>query len=253
MSFSPSLFFSHMRGKSGPAQPSRFQVIIPIPTYISNFIGNSIIDKIINFPNSIYSDVSDIVNTSLSSITDGFLGGNITSSGNPTLTRYLSLQCENAELPGKSLFTADAKIYGPTFKIPYLVSYEPVSLTFICTNEFEERKLFDRWMEAIMPTDTNNLRFPKGTGNGSSGYMTQLKIIQYDESIRQIYAVELIDAFPVGIASQRLDWGATDFHRLSVQFAYHKYKTIYKSKIDFGEVASSALGTIAAKYIPKSF
>ncbi len=34
-------------------------------------------------------------------------------------------------------------------------------------------------MEAIHPSDTNNLRFPKGD---TTRYMTNIKIIQYDEA-----------------------------------------------------------------------
>jgi hypothetical protein len=105
------------------------------------------------------------------------------------LSRYLALQCEAAELPGKTLLTADAKIYGPTFKVPYNSQYGDTTLTFLCTNDFSERKLFDRWIDAINPSDTNNLRFPKGQ---SSRYMTNIKIIQYDDFIKQIFAIELM-------------------------------------------------------------
>lgn len=241
MSISPNIFLANMKSKGGPAKPSRFEVVIPIPTYINGFIENNILEKILNFPNSIFTDVSDIVNSALGQTKD------IIKSGNTSISRYLALQCEGAELPGKSLHTADVKIYGPSFKVPYQVSYEPVSFTFICTNEFEERKLFDRWLEAIMPTDSNNLRFPKGVG---SNYMANVKIIQYDDFIKQIYAVELIDAFPIRIASQPLQWSEEGFHRLNVQFAYHKFKTIYEGNFDIGNAASTLLGSAASRLLP---
>jgi len=63
MSFSPNLFLSNIRGKDGLAKPSRFQVVLPIPPYINSFIGNSILEKILNFPNSVFSDVSDAINS----------------------------------------------------------------------------------------------------------------------------------------------------------------------------------------------
>jgi hypothetical protein len=89
----------------------------------------------------------------------------------------------------------------------------------LCTNEFYERKLFDRWMEAIHPTDTNNMRYPKGD---KSRYMTNIKIIQYDDFIKQIYAVELIDAFPIGVAPQALSWSDDGFHRLTITICISK-------------------------------
>ena len=238
MSFLPQLFLSNIKAKEGLARPSRFQVILPIPTYVNNFISSSILEKLLNLPNSVFSDVTTRV-----------LGQSEQQvSSNPSISRYLALQCESAELPGKSLTSADVTIYGPGFKVPYKANYSETTLTWICTNEFYERKLFDRWLESIVPTDTNNARFPKGNGL-TGGYMTNIKIVQYDDFIKQIYAVELIDAFPVGISSQALSWSDDGIHRLSVQFSYQKFKTIYEGGYDVGAAASALLGAA----IPRLF
>ncbi len=244
MSFSPNLFLANIRGKDGLAKPSRFEVVLPIPPYISQFIGNSIIEKILNFPNSVFTDVSDAIGNAF-----GLQGerDEQARTSNPSLSRYLALQCEAAELPGKTLQTADVKIYGPTFKVPYQTQYGDTSFTFLCTNDFFERKLFDRWTEAIMPTDTNNLRFPKGQ---STRYMTNIKIIQYDEFIKQIYAVELIDAFPIAISPQSLSWSDENFHRLQIQFAYQKYRVIYDGTYDLAAAATAVLGSAASRLLP---
>ena len=241
MSFSPNLFLSNIRGKDGLAKPCRFEVILPIPTYINSFIGNSIIEKILNFPNSVFSDVSDAITKAVSG-KDGPSQG-----ANSAMSRYLALQCEAAELPGKTFATSDVKIYGPTFKVPYQTQYGDTSLTFICTNEFYERKLFDRWMEAIHPSDTNNMRYPKGA---NSRYMTNIKIIQYDDFIKQIFAVELIDAFPIGIAPMTLSWAEEGFHRLTIQFAYQKYRPIYEGSFDLASAATALLGTGLSRILP---
>jgi hypothetical protein len=245
MAFSPNLFLSNIRSKDGLAKTCRYEVILPIPPYINSFIGNSILEKILNFPNSIFSEVSDAINSAFGRNSGN--GDEYSKSSNSSMSRNLALQCEAAELPGKTLTTADVKIYGPTFKIPYQTQYSDTSLTFLCTNEFYERKLFDRWMEAIHPSDTNNLRFPKGD---KSRYMTNIKIIQYDDFIKQIYAIELIDAFPVGIAPQALNWSDDAFHRLSVQFSYQKYKTIYDGTYDVGAAAAALFGSAASRLSP---
>jgi hypothetical protein len=99
--------------------------------------------------------------------------------------------------------------------------------------------LFDRWLEAINPGDTNNLRFSKGE---STRYMTNIKIIQYDDFIKQIYAVELIDAFPIGVSAQPLSWSEDNFHRVSVQFSYQKYRVIYDGNYDLAQAAATILG-----------
>jgi len=229
MSFLPSLFLSNIKSKDGLARPSRFQVILPIPKYIGQFVESGVLEKLYNLPNTLFSDIT--------------AGTDKTQYTNSSISRYLGLQCESAELPGKTLQTADVSIYGPSFKVPYLASYTETTLNFICTNEFYERKLFDRWLEAIIPSDTNNPRFPKGK---DSRYITNIKIIQYDDFIKQIYAVELQDAFPIGIAAQPLNWGDENFHRLSVQFSYQKYKTIYDGNYDLTAAAASLFGSAIA-------
>jgi hypothetical protein len=245
MSFSPNLFLSNIRGKDGLAKPNRFEVILPIPPYVNQFVGNSILEKILNFPNSIFGTVTDAINSALG--TGGQATDEYSKTSNASLSRYLALQCESAELPGKTFATADVKIYGPTFKVPYQTQYADTTLTFLCTNEFYERKLFERWMESIMPTDTNNLRFPKGQ---ASRYLTNIKIIQYDEFIRQIFAVELMDALPIGIAPQALSWSEDGFHRLSIQFAFQKYRVVYNGNYNIGAAAAALFGSAATRFFP---
>lgn len=245
MAFTPQSFLSNIKAKDGLAKNNRFEVILPIPQYIDKFISTSALEKLINLPNTIVSDVSDAINQILGTApTDAQ-----SKSSNAAISRYLALQCENAELPGRSLQTADVKIYGPVFKVPYQTQYTETSLTFLCTNEFYERKLFDRWMEAIMPSDTNNLRFPKGE---NTRYMTNIKVIQYDDFIKQIYAIEMIDAFPISIASQPLSWSEEGFHRLTIQFAYQKYRVVYQGQYDIAAAAAQLFGDKASKFFDKA-
>jgi hypothetical protein len=244
MSFSPNLFLSNVRAKDGLAKPSRYEVVLPIPPYINSFVGNSVIEKILNFPNSVFSDVSSAIGSAFGRQGDQ---DEYSRTSNSSMSRYLALQCEAAELPGKTLQTADVKIYGPTFKVPYQTMYSDTTLTFICTNDFYERKLFDRWMEAIMPSDTNNLRFAKGA---QSRYLTNIKVIQYDDFIKQIYAIELMDAFPIGVAPQSLSWTDDGFHRLSVQFAYQRYRPIYEGTYDLAAAATALFGSGFSRILP---
>ena len=240
MSFSPQLFLTNMKAHDGPAKPSRFEVILPIPSYINSFVGNSVLEQLINLPNNIVSSITDIFSAPQDPAT---------RTTNASLSRYLALQCETAELPGRTLLTQDAKVYGPTFKVPYQSQYNDISLGFICTNDFYERKLFDRWIEAIHPSDTNNLRFPKGNG---TRYMCNITIIQYDDFIKKIYSVQLVDAFPIGVAAQPLSWSEDNFHRLSVQFAYQRYKVIYEGSYDLAAAASALFGVKAAPFFDRA-
>lgn len=152
-------------------------------------------------------------------------------------SKDLSLLCESTELPGKTLNTADVKVYGPTYKIPYQKQYAEINFNFLCTNNGNERQIFDKWIEYIMPSQTNNMRFPRGTnGLGGEGYLTQIYIEQYnDYSVSEAKGLEdtdngellkhiqLIDAFPLGYSAQALNWGDDGFLRLTVQFSYRRF------------------------------
>jgi hypothetical protein len=240
MSFSPQLFLTNIKAHDGPAKPSRFEVILPIPNYINSFVGNSVLEQLINLPNNIVSSISDIFSAPQDPAT---------RTTNASLSRYLALQCETAELPGRTLLTQESKVYGPSFKVPYQSQYNDISLGFICTNDFYERKLFDRWLEAIHPSDTNNMRFPKGN---STRYMCNITIIQYDDFIKKIYSVQLVDAFPIGVAAQPLNWSEDNFHRLSVQFAYQRYKVIYEGSYDLAAAAAALFGVKAAPFFDRA-
>ena len=39
-----------MKSKDGPAKPSRFEVVIPLPKYIADFVPNNIIENLLNLP-----------------------------------------------------------------------------------------------------------------------------------------------------------------------------------------------------------
>jgi len=247
MSFSPQLFLSNVKAKDGLAKPSRFEVILPIPTYVNSFIEQSIYEKILNAPNAFFTDITSGIKNLFG--VSGDKEDEQSQSSNAAISRYLALQCETAELPGRTIQAQDVKIYGPTFKVPFQTQFEPTTLTFICTNEFYERKLFDNWLNCIMPLDTNNLRYSKGT---ETRYLTNIKIVQYDDFIKQIYAVELMDAFPIGVATQPLSWGEDGFHRVSIQFAYQKTRVLYKGEYDLAAAAAALFGVAGAKLFDKA-
>lgn len=240
MAFSPNLFLANAKLKDGFAKTNRFEVIIPIPPYVAKFIKPSFLDSFINNAANAVRDVSSFIKD------PGKLIDNNTNDGS-ALTRYLALQCETASLPGKSLMTSDVDIYGPTFKVPYKTQLDgDMQFSFICTNEFYERKLFEKWIESINPQNTYNMRYQK---DEKTRYSCDITIIQYDEFIKQIYSVKLIDAFPIAVAPMQLSWGDEGFHRLNVNFTYRKYDIIYKGSYDLAGAATALFGTAGARLV----
>jgi hypothetical protein len=71
--------------------------------------------------------------------------------------------------------------------------------------------------------------------------MTEITVKQYNDDVTQIFATKLIDAYPISIAAQQLSWNDDNFHRLSIQFAYHRYEAITESKVDIGEAVGGLI------------
>lgn len=140
--------------------------------------------------------------------------------------RDLTFQCESAELPGRTLATSDIQIGAiPVYKIPYGSNYSDMTLTFVCTNDMYEKKIFDDWMNYIHSADNSFLFTYK------NDYTATINIFQYDEGSggrgpAVTYGAQLIDAFPVGINQMSLAWGEDAVHRLGITFAYTYYRPI---------------------------
>jgi hypothetical protein len=162
---------------------------------------------------------------------------NVVINGGPlglmdsSTSEELSLLCEAVEIPGRSLITADAKTYGPIFKIPYQTQFQEISMTFLCTSELKERKFFELWMDQISnsskivgsSTRTFNFNFPS-TYYGNVTIQNYREIGGPEGSETAVYKTSLKEAFPMSIASQPLNWSDDGFLRLSVQFTYRYYE-----------------------------
>lgn len=150
---------------------------------------------------------------------------------NGSNSQELSFLCETVEIPGRSLITADAKTYGPIFKIPYQTQFPEITLSFLCTSELKERKFFEEWMDQIsfsslatpVSIRTFNFNFP-------STYYGNVTIQNYREvggplgPEGPIFKTTLKEAYPLSVAAQPLSWMEDGFMRLSVQFTYRYYE-----------------------------
>jgi len=128
-------------------------------------------------------------------------------------SKILMLTCENANLPGRTFATMEQKNYGPVQKYPYLSTYTDMDLTFIVTGNMVAKYVFERWMQYINNSDKFDFEYKKE-------YATGISIKQFDNSNILIYAIKLINAFPVSINQMDLDSSSDTYHKLSVTFAY---------------------------------
>jgi len=129
-------------------------------------------------------------------------------------SRNLTFRCETAQLPSRTLATAEQRFgANPTEKFPYHSQYNEAELTFIVSDDMSEKLFFDYWLEYINPSYKFNFRY-------KNDYATSITINQYDVTNSKSYSINLIDAYPISVNQLDLDWSSTEHHKLAVSFAY---------------------------------
>lgn len=154
--------------------------------------------------------------------------------GIPDLRSYdLRFQCETTELPGYNINAVENRIYGVSTPVASTAaSFTDISLTFICSGDMWEKKMFDRWLNGIVPINNYNPRYrddytsPKIEINQYTDifYEDEGQPIQPNTEIfsgeQKIYSAVLYNAFPISISPLSLNWADDGIHRLVVAFKY---------------------------------
>jgi hypothetical protein len=157
-------------------------------------------------------------------------------------TASLSFQCESAVLPGYQINTIEQKIYGAPFTGGASPVFEPIQLTFICAGDMWERKFMEDWMEVVLPREPNKNEnkfalntetwFEAGDGpkrppfsaSYREEYVSTIQVIQFHETGIPSARYKFVEAYPVDMNPQPLNWGDDNIHRLQVTFHYRTYE-----------------------------
>lgn len=140
-------------------------------------------------------------------------------------TYDLRFQCEATELPAYNINTVENRQYGvglPVASAP--VAFADITLTFICAGDMWEKKLFDKWINGVVPINNYNPRY-------KDDYISsKIEINQYSgvatsdnpatQTSEKIYSAILFNAFPTSIGALTLNWADDGIHRLPVTFKY---------------------------------
>jgi hypothetical protein len=138
----------------------------------------------------------------------------------------LRFQCEASELPGYNINTVDGRYYGVSSPVASVASFNDINLTFICAGDFWEKRMFDKWMNLIIPFNNYN---PEYRDNYVSPKIEINQFADYGEgpSLKPkiIYTVALYNAFPSIVAPLQVNWADDGVHRLNVTFKYEYWIT----------------------------
>jgi hypothetical protein len=161
-------------------------------------------------------------------------GLGILKKANSTLKEYtspaiidLNYFCTSVGLPGKQVSTLTRDIGIGNKSIANAQVFAPVSLTFYLTESYEIRKYFQYWMDCVV---SQNIGEPMYAGFYKN-YVAPVKIYQQNKGqkneIKDLYGIELIDAFPTDMELLRLNNQAqTAAMEMTVSLSYKTYKIL---------------------------
>tara|TARA_Y100000385_G_C13074604_1_gene630790 strand:+ start:1064 stop:1729 length:666 start_codon:yes stop_codon:yes gene_type:complete len=185
--------------KGGLAMQNRFQIFFTPPT--ANSI-KSLLNK----------DIKSLI---------GDLAKNAISGGSPKNVipdpRDISILCEAVSFPGRQISTLDYIADRQAIKVPYSIINEDVSMTFILTNDYYMKKVFDTWASGIFDVENYRAGYKKD-------FVTDIVIQQLDQNNIPIYSVKLEGAFPTTVSAVNLDNNSENtIQKMTVTMSYENY------------------------------
>ena len=118
---------------------------------------------------------------------------------------------------GGLISTTDKTVGKQSMKIPYDYIDSDVSMTFLLTNDYYIRTLFDNWLATVIDDGTYKVGY-------KSDYCTDIVIQQVNQKGIPIYGCKLINAYPVSIGEIGFSSIETSGDQdLTINFAYDKY------------------------------
>ena len=141
----------------------------------------------------------------------------------------LDLMCESVSIEGKSINTTADRQYGITREVAYAAPvYNPITLSFYCTEKLEEKKKLDAWQ--ILCVRTNNITTGE-VGTFDVGYYdeytkkSKIIVTKLDTSGIKVFSIEYVEAYPKSIASIELSHAvAAGPMKVSAVFNYSYWK-----------------------------
>ena len=131
--------------------------------------------------------------------------------------RDMTLLCESCILPGRQITTIDYQSVRQAVKVPYGYFNEDVTFTYLLTQDYYIKKIFDRWAQMVLDTENYRARY-------QNEYATDVVIQQLNKKNLPVYGVKLLKAYPVTVNSITLDNASENSpQKLAVTMTYEDF------------------------------
>ena len=152
----------------------------------------------------------------------------------------IGIMCSEATLPTTSFATAEVKdnFHGINQQFAHNRLYVDSDFSFYVDTEYNTLKFFEGWMDYISGDDNylginkkDNLSYYRRFNypmrqDSKIGYKSGvLSIVKFNKDLNSDDAImyEFVNAFPKGMISIPVQYGAADLVKVTVQFAYDRY------------------------------
>jgi hypothetical protein len=126
--------------------------------------------------------------------------------------KEMNLMCDTATIAGKNIQTTADIQYGIRREVAYgAPTFDPLSLSFYCTEKLEEKRKLDTWQRKMVTT-------PQKDGNGGSfdvGYyddyagLSKIVVTKLSVTNETVYKHEYREAYPKTISAIELSHGTS--------------------------------------------
>lgn len=158
-----------------------------------------------------------LLNLNPETIISSAISGNFSARNLINNPRDINVLCSSISIPGRQISTLDYQAEKQTIKIPYGELHDDVTCTFLLTNDYYMKTVFDSWVGSIVDMNQYAVAYKRDI-------TTDVIIQQLDEQNTPIYGVRLEGAFPTTIADIELSNDSENtVQSLSVSFSYDKY------------------------------
>lgn len=148
------------------------------------------------------------------------LSGNLNAGRLVNDPRDINILCSSCSIPGSAIQTAEYNPYGNfQSKMATNKIFDDAEFTFLLTNDYYVKKLFDKWQSIIATGVEAPIVAYK------DDYVADVIIQQLDQKNTPIYSIKLIRAFPTTVGAIQLGNDQSDVATLTVTMAYERYTT----------------------------
>jgi len=190
----PDKLLSSINKKGGYAESHRFNVIFTPPD-------------------------ASLLNLDLESIITSAISGSFDAKNLINDPRDITLMCRSVNIPGRQIQTMEFQAHKKMIKIPTGVVNDEVNMSFLLTNDYYIKKMFENWMHTVFNVD-------KYYANYLDDFAVDVIIQQLDKNDIPVYGVKLTKAFPITMEGIPLDNNNENtLSVVNIGWAYENYES----------------------------